>query len=157
MLILRCLRFPGLISTDTLPSGGTSDYASEMVHSAALGRPYACFVREDTRIPFATMPDAIQALLALATADQARLTRSVYNLGGFNPSAGEIADLVREFFPDAQVSFDPDFQRQSIVDSWPADVDDSALRNDLDTVEKQGLRSVFSEYIVPRIRARYEP
>ncbi len=156
ILDFRCVRFPGLISADTLPSGGTSDYASEMVHTAALGRPYVCFVRQDTRVPFATMPDAIQMLLALATADQTRLTRCVYNLGGFSPSAGEFAEMVREFFPDAHISFEPDPQRQSIVDSWPADVDDSALRNDLDAVEKQDLRKVFSEYIVPRIRARYE-
>lgn len=156
ILDFRCVRFPGLISADTLPSGGTSDYASEMVHAAALGKPYACFVREDTRIPFATMPDAIEVLLALAVAERNRLTRCVYNLGGFNPSAGEIAELVLEFFPDARITFDPDTQRQAIVDSWPADVDDSALRSDLAMTEKRGLRSAFSEYIVPRIRARYE-
>ena len=156
ILDFRCVRFPGLISADTLPSGGTSDYASEMVHAAALGKPYTCFVREDTRIPFATMPDAIQMLLALATADLARLTRCVYNLGGFSSSAGEFAEMVCEFFPDARISFEPDPQRQAIVDSWPADVDDSALRNDLNAVDKQELRNVFSDYIVPRIRARYE-
>jgi nucleoside-diphosphate-sugar epimerase len=156
ILDFRCLRFPGLISADTLPSGGTSDYASEMVHAAALGRPYACFVREDTRIPFLTMPDAIEALMALAAADQAKLSRCVYNLGGFNPSAGEIAALVSEFFPEAQITFEPDDQRQAIVDSWPEDVDDTALHRDLGTERKHALQSAFSEYIVPRIRARYE-
>ena len=156
ILDFRCLRFPGLISADTLPSGGTSDYASDMVHAAALGRPYTCFVREDTRIPFATMPDAIGALMALAAADQASLSRCVYNLGGFNPSAGELAELVHEFFPDARITFDPDPQRQTIIDSWPEDVDDTVLRRDLGVEEKRGVQSAFSEYIVPRVRVRYQ-
>ena len=59
----RCVRFPGLISAVTVPSGGTSDYASEMIHAAARDEPYACFVRPDSRIPFMAMPDAIEALL----------------------------------------------------------------------------------------------
>ena len=45
----RSIRFPGLISAVTTPSGGTSDYAPEMIHAAAQGKPYACFVRPDTR------------------------------------------------------------------------------------------------------------
>ena len=62
----RCVRFPGLISAVTTPSGGTSDYAPEMIHAAARGEPYTCFVRPDTRIPLMTMPDAVNALLTLA-------------------------------------------------------------------------------------------
>jgi len=64
----RCVRFPGLISAMTVPSGGTSDYAPEMIHAAAKGEPYACFVRPDTRIPFMAMPDGVDALMALAAA-----------------------------------------------------------------------------------------
>jgi len=92
-LDFRCIRFPGLISADTLPSGGTSDYGPEMLHAAASGKPYACFVRPDTRIPFMTMPDAIDALLTLSAADKGKLTRQTYNITSFNPSAGEFADL----------------------------------------------------------------
>ena len=64
----RCVRFPGLISALTMPSGGTSDYAPEMIHAAARGEPYACFVRPDTRIPFMAMPDGVEALLQLTAA-----------------------------------------------------------------------------------------
>ena len=66
------MRFPGLISAVTVPSGGTSDYAPEMIHAAAKGEPYACFVRPDTRIPFMAMPDGVDALLALARAPRER-------------------------------------------------------------------------------------
>ena len=75
----------------TVPSGGTSDYAPEMIHAAAQGEPYACFVRPDTRIPFMAMPDGVQALLTLAAAPRDRLTRTAYNLAAFNPSAEEIS------------------------------------------------------------------
>src|SRR5687768_4593045 len=70
----RCVRFPGLISALTVPSGGTSDYAPEMIHAAAKGEPYACFVRPDTRIPFMAMPDGVDALLQLAGAPRSSLT-----------------------------------------------------------------------------------
>lgn len=151
----RAIRYPGLISAETLPSGGTSDYAAEMIHAAAEGRPYACFVRPDTRIPFMTMPDAIDALLALAGADPSGLTRSVYNVAAFNPSARELADMVREHFSEAAITFEPDRQRQAIVDSWPVDVDDTAARTDWGFAPRHDLRRAFEEYLVPRITARY--
>src|SRR5687767_3404820 len=90
----RCVRFPGLISALTVPSGGTSDYAPEMLHAAARGEPYACFVRPDTRIPFMAMPDAIDALLRLAESPRERLTKTAYNLMAFSPAAEEICDVV---------------------------------------------------------------
>ena len=95
----RCVRFPGLISALTVPSGGTSDYAPEMIHAAAKGEPYACFVRPDTRIPFMAMPDGVEALLTLAAAPRARLQRTAYNVGAFNPSAEEVRDVVMRGVP----------------------------------------------------------
>src|SRR6186713_3647852 len=92
----RCVRFPGLISAVTMPSGGTSDYAPEMVHAAAKGEPYACFVRPDTRIPFMAMPDGVEALLTLAAAPRAGLQRTSYNVGAFNPSADDIRAVVMD-------------------------------------------------------------
>ena len=152
----RCVRFPGLISAVTAPSGGTSDYAPEMLHAAAQGQAYGCFVRPDTRIPFMAMPDGVEALLRLAAAPRDRLTRSVYNVGAFNPSAGEIRALVLRAFPDAQIGYTPDAKRQRIVDSWPADVDDSAARRDWGFAPRYDLDRAFSDYLVPTIRRRYE-
>jgi nucleoside-diphosphate-sugar epimerase len=151
----RAIRFPGLISAFTTPSGGTSDYAPEMVHAAAQGRPYACFVREDTRIPLMTMPDATDALLALADAPGEALATPVYNVAAFNPSAGELADLVRAAFPGAPITFVPDRRRQRIVDSWPEDLDDSRARRDWGFRSRYDLRRALDEYLVPSIRRRY--
>jgi len=151
----RSVRFPGLISAVTVPSGGTSDYAPEMLHAAAEGRPYACFVRPDTRIPFMAMPDGVQALLTLAAAPLEKLTRTVYNVGAFNPSAEEIRSRVVSAFPGAEVTFAPHLKRQQIVDSWPADVDDSAARRDWGFAPRYDEARAFSEYLIPTIRERY--
>lgn len=151
----RCIRFPGLISAVTVPSGGTSDFAPEMIHAAAQGKPYACFVRPDTRIPFMAMPDGVEALLKLASADRGRLTRTSYNIGAFNPSADEVREIVVRSFPGARITTEVDEKRQGIVDSWPEDVDDSAARNDWGFAPKLGLEAAFEEYLIPRIRERY--
>lgn len=151
----RGLRFPGLISALTLPTGGTSDYAPELLHHAAQGLRYHCFVRRDTRIPFMAMPDAITALLRLAAAPREQLTRYVYNVGAFNPSAEELETLIRGSFPETQADFLPDARRQAIVDSWPADVDDSAARADWGWSPRYELNSAFDEYLIPAVRERY--
>ncbi len=152
----RCVRFPGLISAVTIPSGGTSDYAPEMIHAAAKGEPYACFVRPDTVIPFMAMPDGVDALLALAGAARERLTRTAYNLSAFNPSAAEIRDIVLKAFPRASITYRVDEKRQGIVDSWPADVDDSAARADWGFSPRYDFARAFTEYLIPTIRQRYE-
>jgi len=151
----RCVRFPGLISALTLPSGGTSDYAPEMIHAAAKGDAYDCFVRPDTTIPFMAMPDGVDALLTLAAAPRDRLTRTAYNLMAFNPSAAEIRDVVVAAFPEAAIGFKVDTKRQRIVDSWPAAVDDSAARRDWNFDPQYDFERAFREYLIPTIRQRY--
>ena len=151
----RCVRFPGLISAMTVPSGGTSDYAPEMIHAAAKGEAYACFVRPDTRIPFMAMPDGVEALLKLAGAPREKLTRAAYNVSAFNPSADEVRAKVLAAFPNARISWQTDEKRQGIVDSWPADVDDTAARADWGFTPRYDFRRAFEEYLIPTIRQQY--
>jgi threonine 3-dehydrogenase len=151
----RCVRFPGLISALTMPSGGTSDYAPEMIHAAAKGEAYPCFVRPDTRIPFMTMPDGVDALLRLAAAPRERLTQTAYNLTAFSPSAEQIRNEVVAAFPGADITWSTDVKRQGIVDSWPEDVDDSAARRDWGFAPAYDFTRAFQEYLIPTIRERY--
>lgn len=151
----RAIRFPGLISAVTIPTGGTSDYAPEMIHAAARGERYDSFVRPDTRIPFMAMPDAVEALVQLAEAPLERLTQHVYSITAFNPSADEVRELVLEAFPDADIGFQVDGSRQAVVDTWPADVDDSAARADWGFAPRYDLHGAFDEYLIPTIRERY--
>jgi nucleoside-diphosphate-sugar epimerase len=152
----RCVRFPGLISGATVPSGGTSDYAPEMIHAAARGEAYSCFVRPDTRIPFMAMPDAIDALLALAAAPRASLSRTAYNVAAFSADAQEIHDLVLAAFPRAELGWRVDAKRQAIVDSWPAEVDDTLARRDWAFAPAFDCRRAFDQYLIPTIRKHYQ-
>ena len=151
----RCVRFPGLISAVTVPSGGTSDYAPEMIHAAAKGEPYESFVRPDARIPFMAMPDAVEALLTLAAAPRGSLSRTAYNVAAFSPTAEEVRVVVARAFPDAEISWNVDAKRQGIIDTWPADVDDRAARRDWGFAPRYDFEHAFTEYLIPTIRQRY--
>ncbi|WP_394845044.1 NAD-dependent epimerase/dehydratase family protein [Pendulispora brunnea] len=151
----RAIRFPGLISAETIPTGGTSDFGPEMIHAAAQGQPYKCFVGPDARIPFMTMPDATDALIQLLEADRDQLSQAVYNVSGFSASAEEIAGMVRKHFPNADLSYELDPVRSKIVDSWPEDVDDSLARNDWGFSPKYDFQRSFDQYLIPTIRSLY--
>ncbi len=138
----RSLRFPGLLNTAE-PGGGSSDYANAMYFAAGRGQSHATsFVEGRCRIPFMHMSDAVNALLQLAEADESKLSRRAYNVRGFEaPSAADIAGSIAQQVPGFQVDYVPD-ARQSIVDSWPDDFDDTAARSDwgwqpeVDSLEK---------------------
>jgi len=151
----RSVRFPGLISAVTLPSGGTSDYAVEMIHAAARGEPYDCFVGPEATIPLMAMPDAIRAVMELSVAPASRLSLRTYNIRAFSLSAGQLRDRVLSAFPGAEIAFRPDPARARIVDTWPADVDDAAARNDWGWKPQYDADRAFDEYLIPGIRQRY--
>ena len=155
MLDYRAIRFPGLISALTVPSGGTSDYGPEMLHAAAQGRPYACFVREDTKISFMAMPDAVKSLLMLMDAPREALTCPVYNISAFSLTAGDFRDWAVKSFPGAQVTFEPNPRRQGIVDSWPEALDDSKARAEWGWKPDYDVDRFFNEYFLPEIKKRY--
>jgi nucleoside-diphosphate-sugar epimerase len=155
MIDFRSIRFPGLISAVTVPSGGTSDYAPEMLHAAAQGKPYHCFVEPHVRIPFMAMPDATNALLKLAAAPKESLTQLVYNVTSFSLSAAEIRELVVAAFPETQIDFLPDHKRQAIVETWPADLDDTAASQDWKWEPEYDEDRAFNDYLIPNIKKRY--
>jgi threonine 3-dehydrogenase len=155
MLDFRAIRFPGLISAFTLPSGGTSDYGPEMLHAAAQGKPYSCFVREDTKISFMAMPDAIKAIMMLVDVPREYLTRQVYNICAFSLTAGEFRKRAEQAFPGTKVNFEPNPRRQGIVDSWPEELDDHSARTDWGWLPDYDIDRFFDDYFLPEIRKRY--
>ncbi|PID85798.1 MAG: epimerase [Chloroflexi bacterium] len=155
MLDFRAVRFPGLISAYTVPSGGTSDYGPEMLHAAAQNKPYACFVREDSVIPFMAMPDAVSALLGLYAVSREVLRRRVYNVTSFSLTAAEFREKVLQFFPGVDITFRPDVARQGIIDSWPAGLRDKGAHQDWGWAPTYDVDRAFAEYLVPNIRERY--
>jgi threonine 3-dehydrogenase len=150
----RGVRFPGLISA-AMPGGGSSDYALFMYVDGVRKNAYEAFARADTRIPLMYMPDGVRALLDLAMADRARLTRTIYNIGAFSPRADEIATSVQRAIPEAKFTYAPDPVRQAILDSWPKSIDDAAARRDWGWKAKFDLDAMTDD-LVPRVRRMLE-
>jgi nucleoside-diphosphate-sugar epimerase len=127
---VRSLRYPGLISYDTRPGGGTTDYAVDMFYAAAAGEAYTCFVRADTRLPMMYMPDAIRGTLQLMDADAEDVSvRTSYNVMGLSFTARDLATAIQEHEPLFECSYAPD-ERQQIADAWPETIDDDPARTD---------------------------
>lgn len=128
-LDIRSMRLPGIISSETLPGGGTTDYAVEIFYEAIKNKRYTCFLKEDTVLPMLYMPDCNKCMIDLLEADNSKLKRRVYNLTGISFSAGEIASEIKKHIPDFEIEYKPDF-RQAIADSWPKTIDDSFAREE---------------------------
>lgn len=129
-LDIRGVRFPGLLSHEARPGGGTTDYAVEAFYGAIEDGSYTYFVREDTRLPMMYMPDAVDAFVQLSGADPSALRyRCEYNVAALDFTAGELTEAIREHIPGFEATYAPD-ARQEIADSWPDRIDDSAARAD---------------------------
>lgn len=128
-LDIRSMRLPGIISSETLPGGGTTDYAVEIFYEAIKNKKYTCFLKEDTALPMMYMPDCLKCMIDLLEADNSKLKRRVYNITGMSFSAGEIAAEIKKHIPQFEIDYKPDF-RQEIADSWPKSIDDSLAREE---------------------------
>jgi len=129
-LDVRSVRYPGIISSETPPGGGTTDFAVEIFYEAIKKKRYTCFVREDTVLPMMYMPDCIKAAINLMEADPSRVKcRTSYNVAAISFSAGELTAEIKKHIPEFRCEYKPDF-RQKIADSWPMSIDDSLAREE---------------------------
>jgi nucleoside-diphosphate-sugar epimerase len=155
-LDVRGLRYPGIISSETPPGGGTTDYAVDIFYHAIETGHYTCFVRPDTRLPMMYMPDCIKATIDLMEVDPSRLVHhSNFNVGAMCFSAEELAAEIRKHIPEFVCEYEPDF-RQEIADSWPCTVDDRAAREEWGWTPRYDLTSM-TEDMLNRLSARLRP
>jgi len=127
----RGVRYPGIISYETLPGGGTTDYAVEIFYEAIKNKRYSCFLREDTMLDMMYMPDALKGACDLMEADPSKLKhRNAFNLTAFNFTPKEIVEKIKVHIPDFQMEYNVDPVRQAIADSWPNHMDDSCAREE---------------------------
>ena len=146
-LDVRGLRYPGIISSETPPGGGTTDYAVAIFYNAIEEKGYTCFVREDTVLPMMYMPDCIKATIDLMEADPARLVHHCdFNLAGMSFSAGELATEIKKHIPEFICHYAPD-TRQEIADTWPQTIDDRAAREEWSWKPSYDLASMTTEMI----------
>ena len=150
----RGLRYPGIISSETLPGGGTTDYAVAIYYEAIKNKHYTCLVKEDTRLPMMYMPDCPKATIDLMEAPFENLKRhNDYNVGSMSFTVKDLADSIKKVMPDFTVDYEPDF-RQDIADSWPDGVDDTPAREewgwnpsfDLDSMTKDMLEKLQARH-----------
>ncbi|GAB1307425.1 NAD-dependent epimerase/dehydratase family protein [Urechidicola sp. KH5] len=143
-LDIRSIRYPGIIGYQSLPGGGTTDYAVDIYHKAVKGEDFSCFLKEDTMLPMIFMEDAIRATIELMQAPKENIkTRTSYNLAGMSFSPEEIATAIQKILPNFKVSYNPDF-RQEIANNWPRSIDDSEARIDWNWEPKYDLNSMTS-------------
>jgi len=153
-LDVRGVRYPGIISSETLPGGGTTDYAVEIFYAAVRHKRYTCFVREDTVLPMMYMPDCLKAAIELMEADLSRLEHHAdFNVAAMSFSAGELAAEIRKHIPEFVCEYKPDF-RQAIADSWPRSIDDSAARQEWGWEPSYDL-AAMTEDMLEKLSRRY--
>jgi nucleoside-diphosphate-sugar epimerase len=151
----RGLRYPGIISSETLPGGGTTDYAVAIYYEAIKNKKYTCFVREDTRLPMMYMPDCLKATIDLMEAPFENLKRhNDYNVGSMSFTVKDLADSIKKVMPDFTVDYAPDF-RQDIADSWPDGVDDTPAREDWNWNPSFDLDSMTRD-MLEKLQARHD-
>jgi len=144
---VRGVRYPGIVSSETAPGGGTTDYAVHIFYEAIKHKHYTCFVRQDTVLPMMYMPDCIKGTIDLMEADLSRLKHHAdFNLAAMSFSAGELAAEIKKHIPEFTVEYEPDY-RQAIADSWPRSLDDSAAREEWDWQPSYDLAAMTADML----------
>lgn len=153
-LDVRSIRYPGVIGYQSLPGGGTTDYAVDIFHKAVLNEPFSCFLNEETALPMIFMDDAIRATLELMDAPKDAIkTRTSYNIVGMSFSPEEIANEIKAIYPDFEVSYNPDF-RQKIADKWPKSIDDSSARDEWGWKPEYDLKAM-TKIMIDALKGQY--
>nr|XP_044986484.1 L-threonine 3-dehydrogenase, mitochondrial-like [Jaculus jaculus] len=129
-LDFRCLRYPGIISADSQPGGGTTDYAVQIFHDATKSGKFECNLRASTRLPMMYIDDCLRATLEVMEAPAQCLSMRTYNINAMSFSPEELAQAILKHVPEFQMTYSVDPLRQAIADSWPMNLDDSNARKD---------------------------
>ncbi|MCL4148045.1 UNVERIFIED_CONTAM: hypothetical protein GTU68_009427 [Idotea baltica] len=146
-LDVRSIRYPGVIGHQSMPGGGTTDYAVEIFHKAIKNECFKCCLEPQTMLPMIYMDDAIRATIKLMDAPKENIkTRSAYNLFGISFTPAQLVELIKIRYPNFKIEYKPDF-RQDIANSWPVSIDDSEARNDWNWKPKFNLESLTKSMI----------
>jgi len=146
-LDVRSLRYPGVIGYETLPGGGTTDYAVEIFHKAIHNKPFECFLNPLTQLPMIYMEDATRATIELMEAPKQNITiRSSYNIAGMSFTPNQLFLMIRKTYPKFTITYHPDF-RQEIADTWPNSIDDLNAVRDWGWKPKHDLESMTENMI----------
>ncbi len=153
-LDVRSIRYPGVIGYQSLPGGGTTDYAVEIYHKAVKQERFECFLKPTTVLPMIYMDDAIRATIEIMDAPLDKITiRTSYNISGVSFSPEEIVASLKNIYADFEVIYQPDF-RQAIADTWPMSVDDSIAKKDWNWKPEYSLETM-TEDMIENLKEKY--
>ncbi|WP_378182373.1 NAD-dependent epimerase/dehydratase family protein [Aquimarina sp. SS2-1] len=154
-LDVRSIRYPGVIGYQSLPGGGTTDYAVDIYHKAVRKEDFSCFLKADATLPMIFMDDAIRATIELMEAPKENIKlRTSYNIAGISFSPEEIVAEIRKLYPDFKVSYEPDF-RQEIASRWPKSIDDTSAKNDWGWKSQFNLKDI-TEIMIQKLEDKYK-
>lgn len=142
----RAIRLPSVVGAGRGP-GGASAYSSLIVSEPARGRPFTVPLDEQATIPLVYVKDAVDALIEISQAQAGDLPRRTYGIGGFSPTAGELAQAVRSVVSGAEITFRPDPSLLEIVNSWPQRIDGSEARKDWGWEDRYGLDETVQDFV----------
>ena len=144
---VRSIRFPGIISSNTPPGGGTTDYAVDIFYSFLDNQDFSCFLSENTMLPMIYIDDAIQSIWKIMKAKKNQIKiKSSYNLAAFSITPKMIASELKKIRSDFHINYNPDF-RQKIADSWPNSINDDNARKDWGWKKNFDLEETVNEMI----------
>ncbi len=144
----RGVRFPGLISYEMPPGGGTTDYAVDIFYAAVQNKTFHCFLKPDTHLDMMYMPDAVQAAIQIMEADAAKLKyRNAYNITAMSFTPDMLYQEIKKHLPEFTMAYTVGDIRQSIADSWPNSLDDSSARTDWDWQPKFDIESMTTDML----------
>lgn len=143
----RCLRYPGVISWQTLPGGGTTDYSVDMFHSALKGLVYECYLKPDSLLPMQYMPDTIKATMQFLEADAKSLQHRTYNVTSFSITPEILYGAIKKYIPGFKITYKVDPLRQFFADTWPKVFDDSHARRDWNWKEDYNLDAMVRDML----------
>jgi len=153
-LDIRSIRYPGIIGYQSMPGGGTTDYAVDIYHSAVKNEIFSCFLDSKTKLPMMFMNDAVRATIELMQSPIENInTRTSYNLAGMSFSPNEIYKEIKKSYPSFKIEYNIDF-RQTIADKWPKSIDDNEARNDWGWNPKYNLTSMTS-IMLEKLKEKY--
>jgi len=153
-LDVRSIRYPGVIGYQSMPGGGTTDYAVDIYHKAVLKEDFTCFLQKDATLPMIFMDDVIKATIQLMQAPKENIgVRTSYNIAGVSFSPEEVVAEIHKIYPDFRVDYKPDF-RQEIASRWPKSIDDSAAARDWGWKPSFDLQGI-TEIMIQKLQEKY--
>jgi len=127
---VRSIRYPGLVGWESMPGGGTTDYAVDIFHEAFKHQKYTCFLSQNRILPMMYMDDAIKATINIMQAPSEKIKiRTSYNLSSLSFSPRELENEIKKYFPKFKMEYEPD-ERDQLAKDWPESINDDCARED---------------------------